>query len=191
MVGSSPGVVWLLAAAVALVATGCGCPDPVREGSCGESFCALPSLEVGHGASSFGAVADGEALPITRGPQLGYHVDLAASMSGLCEVILLETEVVLDGGGDGASTTQSRIVRAVRGEVGSNQDFWGVIGELPCGWWPDDPDVERECDEGAGSLGDVESVDVVVRARVADDVDAEPVVWLAEDERRVRLECCQ
>lgn len=176
----------------------CAEDDLYEAVACGQTFCGAPTVEGGTGASTFEALQEGDEVTVRFGAQGGYHIDLTAEMYNLCPIVYLVPTMYVDPG-DGNLVeifTQNRHVQALRIDPNetSQQQFWGIRGFVPCEYWPDDPENNLECGNGAqGSAGHIEDLDVVIKMEAWDHnegPDGEQKVRYAVDEIRVDPVCC-
>lgn len=169
----------------------CSVDDLFVAEHCGETYCGLPTVEVGSGATEFEPLEDGDEVDIWFGSQGGYHIDFAAEMTALCPIVYLHATLWLDPG-DGSDLVEvvddERHVEAIRTDGGESsvQQSWGLREFLPCRYWPDDPDHNLQCAGGAGSAGHIEDFEIVLRIEAEDHNGR-----TATDERRVRADCCR
>jgi hypothetical protein len=112
----------------------------VRAEACDDVFCGDPVVRVGTGGSAYEAVAEGDDVAIVYGAQGGYHIFLSAEMENLCPVVFLDIGIdAVDSDGNRVPVhSQERHVQAVRfgGEGISAQHYWGILGYLPCDYYP-------------------------------------------------------
>lgn len=86
----------LVSGVLALTLAACGTSVPDTDAPVAD-FDAPPSLELGTGESSFVAVPSGGSLELVHGPQGGWHVVLAARLSGFDPEGTVLTYGVYDG----------------------------------------------------------------------------------------------
>lgn len=158
--------------------------------ACDEKYCGLPTVEIGGGANGYEALDDGDDVPIWYGAQGGYHIDISVEMDNFCPIVFLRPSMWIDPGDGGDMVQifdQNRHVQAVRVEpyVSPLQQFWGIRAFVPCEHWPDDPDRELECSNGAGSEGHLEEFEIELRIEVEDHNGR-----VASDTKRVQPTCC-
>lgn len=169
---------------------------------CEETWCGDPVLEAGTGNASRHAELsgdDGEPVPIVRGPQGGYHLWVSVATERLCPVIFVRPRLFASDAIGGAETLiyESQLhVQAVRPQPGdieyqeghpSWQAYWGIRGNVPCEFWPDDrEDDPPSCGEAQSSLGYIE--DFAVRLEIeAEDHNGR----VAVSSSWIQPECCQ
>lgn len=66
-----------------LMVAGCEPSPEKQKEACDKAASAQQELRIGIGVTDFSAVADGDELPITFGPQGGAHIDIALRASGI------------------------------------------------------------------------------------------------------------
>jgi hypothetical protein len=182
------------------------CPDEDLYTSnpehCAEIWCGDPVLEAGTGtASQHTALSgtDGEVIPIVQGPQAGYHLWMSLRTERLCPVMFVRPRLYVAQTIGGAETpmydTQLHI-QAVRPQSGepeyedehpSLQTYWGIRGNVPCEWWPNNPaDGAPSCGPDQSTSGYLE--DFAVRLEIeAEDHNGR----VAVASQWVQPECCQ
>lgn len=158
--------------------------------ACDEIYCGPATAKLGTGASGYEVLDDGDEVPIVFGVQGGYHLDITVEMDNFCPIVFLRPSIWRDPGDGGELEQifdQNRHVQAVRVEPFDSplQQFWGIRGFVPCEHWPDDPNNELECGNGAGSEGHLEDFEVEIRLEVEDHNGR-----IASDTKRVQPVCC-
>ncbi len=203
-------------AALAATCLGASCPGPTDDGpnppppadcpeedlffaeACGQTYCGAPRVEVGVGESGFQPLEEDGEVPIWFGSQGGYHIFMATRMENLCPVVFTEWEILIVHKDESVESIheQSRHVQAVRldPEYTSVQQFWGIVGYIPCEHWPVDPHPDHQdlsCSAGLGSEGHLENFEVLLRVTAEDHSDlmsGTPRVGSAE--LRLAPTCC-
>lgn len=170
--------------------------------NCEEIWCGDPEVEAGSGNASEHVPlsgADGDAVPIVQGPQAGYHVWMSLRTERLCPVIFVRPRLfVADavGGAETAMYDTQLHVQAVRPREGepeydadrpSLQSYWGIRGNVPCEYWPDNTeDNAPTCGADQSSMGHLEDFAVRLEIEVEDHNGR-----VATTSAWIQPECCQ